>query len=122
MELQELKITRQFVIPISHGLLMLMTLISSSDRIPFFEAKQSFSFLAMIIYTNMILIASQSMNYYHYPLAADQTNTVSMQTSYLWLIIEQLVFIFMIISNMLYLGLRSCFRNKLQLDLTDARR
>lgn len=45
-----------------------------------------------------------------------------MQSSYLWLVIEQLVFISLLISNMCYIGIRSCSRNKLKLDMTDVRK
>jgi hypothetical protein len=101
---------------------MIMTFISSSDRVPWLGVKQSFAFLAMVIYTNMILNASQAMTYYHYPLQKGQVNTLSMQSSYLWLIIEQLVFISLLLSNMLYIGIRSCVRNKLVLDMIDVKR
>lgn len=76
----------------------------------------------MVIYTNMILTASQAMTYYHYPLSPGEVNTLSMQSSYLWLIIEQLVFISLLLSNMTYTAIRSCVRNKLQLDMTDVKR
>lgn len=101
---------------------MIFTFISSSDRIPWEGVKQSFSFLAVITYTLMILNASVGMNYYHYPLQPGQVNSLSMQTSYLWLVIEQLVFISLLISNMFYICLRSCFHHKLSLDQKDTKR
>lgn len=45
-----------------------------------------------------------------------------MKSSYLWLIIEQLVFISTLVSNMLFIGIRSCVRHKLQLDIIDEKR
>ena len=43
----------------------------------------------------------------------DDLNSLEMQASFLWLIIEQLVFVSLIISNMLYLGLRSCMHTRI---------
>jgi len=76
----------------------------------------------MVIYTNMILTASQAMTYYHYPLKLGQINTLSMQSSYLWLVIEQLVFISLLLSNIVYVCIRCFCRNKLQLDMKDPMR
>ena len=99
-----------------------MTFISSSERIPWDGLKQCMNFLGMVVYTYMILSASSAMNYYHYPLSPGQINTLTMQASYLWLIIEQLVFISMILSNMLFIAIRSCTRHKLMLDHKDDKR
>lgn len=45
-----------------------------------------------------------------------------MKSSYLWLIIEQLVFISTLVSNMVFIAIRTCVRHKLQLDLIDEKR
>lgn len=76
----------------------------------------------MVVYTIMILQASSAMIYYHYPLAPGEVDTLQMKASYLWLIIEQLVFISLIASNMTFMAIRSCVRHKLQLDKIDERR
>lgn len=115
-EMQQLRIIREFYIPISHFGLMVFTFISASDRIPWEGLKQSFNFMAMITYTLMILNASVAMNYYHYPLQSGQVNSLAMQASYLWLVIEQLVFISLLLSNMTYISLRTCLHHKLNLD------
>ena len=70
----------------------------------------------------MILTASQAMIYYHYPLEPPQQDTLQMKSSYLWLIIEQLVFIGTLMSNIFFIAIRSCVRHKLQLDKIDERR
>lgn len=70
----------------------------------------------MAIYTYMILAASSAMSYYHYPLPVEYQHSLTIQSSYLWLIIEQLVFIGTLISNVLYLALRSCLRTQIVLD------
>lgn len=74
------------------------------------------------MYTGMILLASQSMTYYGYPLAAGEVDTLQMKSSYLWLIIEQLVFISTLASNVIFIIIRSFVRHKLQLDLIDEKR
>lgn len=80
------------------------------------------SFLGFVVYTYMILKTSAAMTYYHYPLSKTQVNTLEMQSSYLWLIIEQLVFISTLMSNVVYIALRSCVRHKLQLDRQDVKK
>lgn len=113
LEINTLNFTRMIVIPASHALLTIFCFISSSDRIPWEGLKQGLAFLGMVIYTVMILQASSAMIYYHYPLQPGQVDTQQMKASYLWLIIEQLVFVGLIVSNMTFLAIRSCVRHKL---------
>lgn len=65
-----------------------MCFVSSSDRIPWDGLKQGLNFLGMVMYTGMILLASNGMTYYGYPLAHGEVDTLQMKSSYLWLIIE----------------------------------
>jgi len=65
-----------------------MCFVSSSDRIPWDGLKQRLNFLGMVMYTGMILLASNGMTYYGYPLAYGEVDTLQMKSSYLWLIIE----------------------------------
>jgi hypothetical protein len=76
----------------------------------------------MIMYVGMILQAANVMTYYHYPLAPGEVNTLEMKSSYLWLIIEQLVFIGTILSNFMYLLIRSFLHNQFVLSELDMRR
>lgn len=62
------------------------------------------------------------MNYYHFPQDSGQGTSNSVLSSYVWLAIEQLVFVSLIISNMVFLCLRSQVRHKLQLDLLDEKK
>lgn len=62
------------------------------------------------------------MTYYHYPLVDGQSSSNSVLSSYVWLAIEQLVFTSLIVSNMVFLCIRSFVRHKLQLDLIDEKR
>ena len=101
---------------------MIMCFFSSSDRIPWDSVKQCMNFLGMAIYTYMILSASAAMNYYHYPLPPEYRDNLTIQSSYLWLIIEQLVFIGTLVSNVMYLALRSLFRTQIVLDQKDTKR
>lgn len=121
-EMSDLHFVRLYMIPIVHGLLTIMTFVSQNEKIRWESLKMGFSFLGMVLYTIMILKVSTAMIYYHYPLSAGQDNSISMQTSFLWLIIEQLVFIAMIISNMTFLMIRSFVRHKLTLDSIDEKR
>jgi hypothetical protein len=62
------------------------------------------------------------MTYYHYPLEEGQIDTLQMKSSYLWLIIEQLVFIGTLVSNMMFIAIRSCVRHKLNLNMIEERK
>lgn len=71
----------------------------------------------------MVLQAAIGMTYYHFPLEdATQDEIVSIVSSYTWLAIEQLVFTSLLISNMVFLCLRSQVRHKLKLDLLDQKK
>ncbi len=70
----------------------------------------------------MILTASKCMIFYPYPLSDKSLDNTQMKASYLWLIIEQLVFISTLVSNVVFIMIRSCIRNKLQLDMIDEKR
>ncbi len=70
----------------------------------------------------MILTASKCMIFYPYPLSDKSLDNTQMKASYLWLIIEQLVFISTLVSNVVFIMLRSCIRNMLQLDMIDEKR
>jgi len=50
-----INILRKFIIPITHGALMVMCFITSSDRIPWDGLKQGLNFLSMLLYISMIL-------------------------------------------------------------------
>lgn len=75
-ELSELYVTRAILIPGVHACLAVICFMQSSDRIPYDGLKQGLSFLGMVLYTGMILTASQAMIYYHYPLEEGQTDTL----------------------------------------------
>lgn len=54
-----------------------------------------------------------------YPSDISDVHTLA---SFVWFVIEQLVFISLIVSNMLFLGIRSCFTHKLRLSAIDEKR
>lgn len=72
----------------------------------------------------MILNTSLGMDNYTYPIPEDYPKDLSLQweSSYIWLEIEQLVFISILCSNVTFLLIRSCVKHKLQLDLIDEKR
>ena len=108
----------------THGSLMLMLLISSCDIIPWDEVKQGLNFLAMILQINMILSASLGMANFDWPIPSNYPYDKALQweASYIWLEIEQLVFLSVLASNVIFLVFRSCVRHKLRLDRIDEKR
>ena len=58
------------------------------------------------------------MENYTYPIPENYPADDSLQweASYIWLEIEQLVFISILCSNVVFLLIRSCVKHKLQLD------
>lgn len=121
-QVDELHFVRMFTIPFVHACLTIFNFVASSDKIPYDGVKQGLSFLGMIMYTYMILTASKCMIFYPYPLSDKSLDNAQMKASYLWLIIEQLVFISTLVSNVVFIMIRSCIRNKLQLDMIDEKR
>lgn len=118
-EMANLKILRQYTLPIAHSTLMVMIFISSSDRIPYESLKQGLNFVATFVYIIAILQAAIAMSYFHFPYA-NPSNEVT--TAFLWLAIEQLVFTSILLSNMIFLCIRSQVRQKLYIDLVDEKK
>jgi hypothetical protein len=98
---------------------MVMIFISSSDRIPYESLKQGLNFVATFVYIIAILQAAIAMSYFHFPYA-NPSNEVT--TAFLWLAIEQLVFTSILLSNMIFLCIRSQVRQKLYIDLVDEKK
>ena len=115
--MQSLDTLRRLTIPIIHGTLTIFHIISSNDRIPWDGLKQGLSFLGLVLYLFLCLKASIAMNLY--PSDISDVHTLA---SFVWFVIEQLVFISLIVSNMLFLGIRSCFTHKLRLSAIDEKR
>jgi EamA domain-containing membrane protein RarD len=61
---------RQYIIPITHGALMIMCFITSSERIPWEGLKQGLNFLGMLLYIEMILQCSLAMVLFKTPIEA----------------------------------------------------
>lgn len=76
----------------------------------------------MILQINMILEASLGMDNYSWPIPPDYQKSLQWESSYIWLEIEQLVFIAILASNVFFILIRSCIRHKLQLDQIDEKR
>lgn len=84
---------------------MIMCYISSSDRIPYESLKQGLNFAATFIYIIAVLQAAISMTYFHFHDGISVNNDVL--TAFVWLAIEQLVFTSVLLSNMIFLCIRS---------------
>lgn len=78
----------------------------------------------MLLQINMVLQSSLGMNNYTYPIPEDYPKELSLQweSSYIWLEIEQLVFMSILVSNVVFILIRSCVKHKLQLDSIDEKR
>jgi hypothetical protein len=105
--------TRSHLIPVVHGLMMVTTAISGSDRLNLDSLKQISSFLGIIL--NMILIVqiSHCMCLFPYPMHWEDP---VLSATYVWFEVEWGIFIGNIASNSLFLLLRSFTHHKLQLD------
>jgi hypothetical protein len=97
-----------------------MCFISSSDRIPWDGLKQGLNFLGMVLYVQMILEASVTMSMFTKTMISE--GDLQSKSAYLWLVIEQLVFMSTLISNVVFLLIRSQVRHKLQLDAIDEKK
>lgn len=80
-----------------------------------------------MVYTYMILKTSTAMTYYHFPIPKKlkrklPNDGLVLDSSYLWLVIEQLVFIGTLLSCMVFIAIRSCIRSKLVLDRMDVKK
>ncbi len=60
------------------------------------------------------------MTYFHFHDGIAPQNSVI--TAFVWLAIEQLVFTSVLLSNMIFLGIRSQVRHKLYIDLVDEKK
>ena len=105
--------TRSHLIPTIHGLMMVTTAISGSDRLNFDSLKHISSFIGIIL--NMILIVqiSHCMCLFPYPMHWEDP---VISATYIWFEVEWGIFVGNIASNLLFLLLRSCTHHKLQLD------
>ena len=83
---------------------MIMCFITSSERIPWEGLKQGLNFLGMLLYIEMILQCSLAMVIFKTPIRAD---LLQLRSAFLWLVIEQLVFMSTVLSNIVFLLLRS---------------
>lgn len=83
---------------------MIMCFITSSERIPWEGLKQGLNFLGMLLYIEMILQCSLAMVLFQTPIGVD---SLQLRSAFLWLEIEQLVFMSTVLSNIVFLLLRS---------------
>jgi hypothetical protein len=97
-----------------------MCFISSSDRIPWDGLKQGLSFLGMVMYVQMILEAATTMSMFTPNML--KNGDEKSRAVYLWLEIEQVVFMSTLFSNIIFLLIRSQIRHKLQLDSIDEKK
>jgi hypothetical protein len=73
----------------------------------------------MLLYIEMILQCSLAMVLFKTPIPDDSTQ---IRSAFLWLEIEQLVFMSTLFSNVVFLLIRSQVRHKLQLDAIDEKK
>ena len=82
---QTINFLRQYIIPCTHGALMIMCFITNSERIPWEGLKQGLNFLGMLLYIEMILQCSLAMVLFKTPIA---TESLKLRSAFLWLEIE----------------------------------
>jgi hypothetical protein len=123
-DIDELYKIRAFMLPTIHAILTIFTQISNNDRVHWEEVKQGFNFLAMVLYVTLILNCSLGMTFFVFPLPAGISKEQSLQfeSAFIWLEIEQLVFLATLMSNVFFLLFRTCIRHKLNLSMIDERR
>jgi len=96
-----------------------MCFISSSDRIPWDGLKQGLSFLGMLLYMQMILETAGTMSLVTPDILKKSDEILIV---YLWLEIEEVVFMATLFSNVIFLLIRTQIRHKLQLDSIDEKK
>ena len=93
---------------------MVVAFVVHNERISYDGFKQSINFLGMIFYISTILSVSSS-NFYFTEI---EESDLKVQTATLitWFRIELITSVGIIVSNAVFLALRSCFKHKVQLD------
>jgi hypothetical protein len=67
------------------------------------------------MYLNLVFQITHIMQYFPYPVVMTESNAEEAAT-YLWLTVEIFCFVSIIISNCLFMALRTCFHHKVQMD------
>lgn len=97
-----------------HAILVVVAFVVHNERISYDGFKQSINFLGMIFYISTILSVSSS-NFY-FTQIEQQDLLVQTATLITWFRIELITSVGIIVSNAVFLALRSCFKHKIQLD------
>lgn len=113
--------TRRFGLPMIHGALTIINFVTNNPRINLDCGKQFFSFGGMLIMilliqeiTNIMYVFPQPIDWIHAPYQA--------VGCYIWLELEWMIFSATLISNVVFIMVRSCVRHKIQLDQVPERK
>ena len=96
-----------------HSCLCLINVLTHSPRFHSEGIKQLSSFVGMILQVFLILSVSNAIYLYPNPMIFSQ---FEMAGTFLWLEVEWLVFIGTLLSNIIFIALRTIFKHKIELD------
>ena len=100
-------------LPIVHFVLMVFNMITGNPRFAQQGVKQLASFIGLILTLLLIINVSEIMCFFPASTTIFKFNDLS--GCYLWLEVEWLVFLGTLLSNALFIAVRSCVRHKITL-------
>lgn len=106
--------SRYYYIPIAHLLLFASNLIQQYKPAKRKKVNQIFSFASTILMVLQNLLISRLMGYF--PVGYEITDNEVLTAVYVWLQIEWVTFVAIIVSNVCFLLLRSCFHHKIRVE------
>jgi len=101
--------------PITHSALMTINLVTGNPRIHMDGFKAFASFAGMILQVNLLAQVCQNIYLIPRPFNWDIAS-LNLRCVMIWLEVEVMAIVATLVSNGLFIGLRTCMRHKIQLD------
>jgi hypothetical protein len=106
--------SRFYYIPISHAALVMSNWIQEAKNLKLNRAKQIFSFASTLLMVLQNFLFSRLIGLF--PLDFEQQENNGLTAVYIWFEIEWVVFISTLMSNCIFLMLRSCMHHKVKVE------
>lgn len=98
--------------PFTHASLAVINFITNNPKLNIDSVKNFCSFAGMILILNLIAQITQCMYFFPQPFEWKLAGP-ELQSCFIWLEIEWCVFVGTLISNCLFIALRTCMRHKI---------
>jgi hypothetical protein len=105
---------RNYFLPITHGIMMVFNFVTNNSRINLDGLKKFFSFGGMFLIIVLLAQVTSVMFYFESPINWNMPEADA--ATFLWFEVEWLVFIGTLLSNIIFIALRTQIRDKFQLD------